>query len=60
MTHEAQGGIALTNVNNRIHLIFGEEYGMHVYSVEGEETTVELTIPAMTEEARAAGGEGGA
>ena len=59
MTHEAQGGIALTNVNNRIHLIFGEEYGMHVYSVEGEETTVELTIPAMTEEGRAAGGEGG-
>ncbi len=50
ITHEEQGGIALTNVNNRIHLIFGEEYGMHVYSVEGQETTVELTIPAMTEE----------
>lgn len=50
MTHEERGGIALTNVNNRIHLIFGEAYGMHVYSVEGEETTVELTIPAVTEE----------
>ena len=59
MTHEAQGGIALTNVNNRIHLIFGDEYGMHVYSVEGEETTVELTIPAMTEAGDAAGGKSG-
>ena len=59
ITHEERGGIALTNVNNRIHLIFGEEYGMHVYSVEGEETTVALTIPVMTEESRLLGGEGG-
>ena len=29
---EKKGGIALANVNNRIHLIFGDEYGMHVYS----------------------------
>lgn len=42
---ESKGGIALVNVNNRIHLIFGEEYGMHVYSVEGMGTDVELTIP---------------
>ena len=59
ITHEERGGIALTNVNNRIHLIFGEEYGMHVYSVEGEETTVALTIPVVTEESRLRGGEGG-
>jgi len=39
------GGIALTNVNNRIHLIFGEEYGMHVYSLPGKGTDVEITIP---------------
>ena len=59
ITHEERGGIALTNVNNRIHLIFGEEYGMHVYSVEGEETTVALTIPVVTEESRLRGREGG-
>lgn len=40
-----RGGIALTNVNNRIHLIFGEEYGMHVYSIPQKGTDVELTIP---------------
>ena len=44
---ETKGGIALANVNNRIHLIFGEEYGMHVYSIQGEGTDVEITIPAV-------------
>lgn len=47
---ETKGGIALTNVNNRIHLIFGEEYGMHVYSIQGEGTDVEITLPAVTED----------
>lgn len=42
---EEKGGIALTNVNNRIHLIFGDEYGMHVYSVPQVGTDVEITIP---------------
>ena len=42
---EKQGGIALVNVNNRIHLIFGDEYGMHIYSVPGRGTDVEITIP---------------
>lgn len=45
---ESKGGIALVNVNNRIHLIFGEEYGMHIYSIEGMGTDVELTIPIYT------------
>ncbi len=45
---EQKGGIALTNVNNRIHLIFGEEYGMHIYSIEGQGTDVEITIPIRT------------
>ena len=49
-TQPEKGGIALVNVNNRIHLIFGEEYGMHVYSLENVGTTVELTIPAVTNE----------
>ncbi|MCI8549327.1 MAG: histidine kinase [Lachnospiraceae bacterium] len=48
---EERGGIALVNVNNRIHLIFGEEYGMHVYSMTGAGTDVEITLPiTVTEE----------
>ncbi|MDD3368947.1 MAG: histidine kinase [Lachnospiraceae bacterium] len=45
---EEKGGIALANVNNRIQLIFGEEYGMHVYSVQGEGTDVEIVLPGVT------------
>lgn len=45
-----KGGIALVNVNNRIHLIFGEEYGMHVYSLPKKGTDVEITIPIVTDE----------
>lgn len=48
---EEKGGIALVNVNNRIHLIFGDEYGMHVYSVPQRGTDVEITIP-LTENDR--------
>lgn len=44
---EKKGGIALVNVNNRIHLLFGEEYGMHVYSIRGKGTDVEVTLPIV-------------
>ncbi len=44
-THGRQGGVALANVNNRIRLIFGDEYGIHVYSMEGQGTDVEISIP---------------
>ncbi len=43
-----KGGIALVNVNNRIHLLFGEEYGLHVYSMQGVGTDVEISLPAIT------------
>lgn len=45
---EKQGGIALVNVNNRIHLIFGDEYGMHVNSILQNGTDVEISIPVVT------------
>ncbi len=45
---EGKGGIALVNVNNRIHLLFGEEYGMHVFSMEDVGTDVEITLPVIT------------
>ena len=44
---ENQGGVALVNVDNRIRLLFGEEYGLHVYSMVGLGTTVEITLPCI-------------
>lgn len=44
---EAKGGIALVNVNNRIHLLFGEEYGIHVYSMPEIGTDVKIRIPVI-------------
>ncbi len=46
---EKKGGVALINVNNRIKLLFGEEYGMYLYSTKGMGTDVELTFPVMTD-----------
>ena len=43
-------GLALVNVDNRIRLIFGEEYGLHVYSMPNLGTTVEITLPVVTNE----------
>lgn len=45
---QSSGGVALVNVANRIQLLFGEEYGLHVYSVEGVGTDVEIALPAIT------------
>ena len=44
---QEKGGIALLNVNNRIHLLFGEEHGLRAFSVSGVGTDVEITLPAM-------------
>ncbi|HJC47338.1 MAG TPA: sensor histidine kinase [Candidatus Lachnoclostridium pullistercoris] len=46
-TSEPEGGIALVNVNNRIRLLFGEEYGLHVFSMAGTGTDVEILLPAI-------------
>ncbi len=40
--------IALVNVNNRIHLLFGEEYGLHIYSMPGAGTDVQIALPIIT------------
>ena len=40
-----KGGIAIVNVNNRIKLLFGEEYGISVYSHQGAGTDVLITLP---------------
>ena len=47
---EKKGGIALYNVNHRIHLIYGEEYGLHIFSTENIGTDVEISIPIVLNE----------
>lgn len=42
-----KGGIALPNVNSRIKLLFGEDYGLHIFSVEGIGTEIRMTLPLM-------------
>lgn len=38
-------GIALQNINERIRLLFGRDYGMRVYSTLGVGCTVEIVLP---------------
>lgn len=47
-------GVGLVNVNNRIQILFGKEYGLKVESEPDEGTTVSIRIPAIpyTEENR--------
>ncbi len=45
---ETRGGVALVNVDDRIRLLFGSEYGLHVFSIPGSGTDVEITLPAIT------------
>ncbi len=56
---ETDRGFGLANVNERIRMYFGEEYGLTIDSVPGEGTSVTIVIPATMEEA-AAVPEGGA
>ena len=44
---ERASGIGVKNVNERIKLCCGEEYGLRFYSRLGEGTTVEIWLPAQ-------------
>ena len=44
-----KGGIALRNVNQRIKLLYGEDYGIHVLSAQGIGTRIVLYLPAVKE-----------
>lgn len=48
--NEKKGGIALVNVNNRIQLLCGEEYGIRVSSSINLGTDMEITLPLITQE----------
>lgn len=45
---ERNGGIAVENVNNRIKLLFGEQYGIHINSILNLGTDVEIVLPVIT------------
>lgn len=44
---KAGTGIALSNVNQRIKIIFGQEYGMQIYSTKGLGTDIEMIMPIV-------------
>ena len=44
---ETEKGFGLANVNERIRMYYGPEYGMKIQSVQDEGTIVEITIPAV-------------
>ena len=47
---ETEKGFGMANVNERIHMYFGQEYGMTIHSKKGKGTIVEITIPAIKSE----------
>lgn len=46
---EEKGGIGVVNVDNRIKLLFGETYGINIFSAYGAGTDVEITLPLIME-----------
>lgn len=52
--HKHGSGVGLVNVNHRIQILFGKEYGLQVESEPDEGTTVSILMPAIpyTEENR--------
>lgn len=46
---DKQGGIAIQNVNNRIKLLFGEAYGVYIYSQKDAGTDIEVSLPLVKE-----------
>lgn len=57
MNEAKRTGLALVNVDNRIRLLFGEEYGLHVFSMLGMGTTVEILLPLITSDQEVANRE---
>ena len=43
-------GIGIKNVNDRLQIYFGSQYGLHIDSVPDEGTRVEIRMPKVTEE----------
>lgn len=46
----SHSGIGLRNVNSRIQMYFGPDYGLRVTSVKGEGTAITLTLPVLEDD----------
>jgi len=46
LQNNPEGHFGVYSVNHRIKLIFGQEYGVNVHSVEGEGTRIDIILPA--------------
>lgn len=46
-SHEKRKKIGVANVNDRIQLNFGKEYGLHIESTPGKGTVCTLTLPEL-------------
>lgn len=45
--HKHGSGVGLININNRIQILFGKEYGLVIESEPDEGTKVSIRIPAV-------------
>ena len=50
---ETESGFGLANVNERIRMYFGAEFGMKIWSEKGSGTRITIEIPAITEKPEA-------
>ena len=48
LEHALDGGIGLSNVNERLRTIYGEDYQLKLRSVPGQGTTASVEIPELT------------
>ena len=54
--NDIYNGYGVRNVLDRIHLFYGEDYGISVETVPGQKTSVEIRVPVL-EDDREGGGE---
>ena len=43
-----EGGIGISNVHERLRLLYGDQFKMDIRSQEGEGTQIHIEIPAVT------------
>ena len=46
---DTKGGVALINVNARLRFLFGDDYGLSIYSTLGVGTIVQIVLPLLVD-----------
>jgi sensor histidine kinase YesM len=44
------GSIGILNVNNRMRILFGNEFGLNIYSKRGKGTLVKMKLPIQSKD----------